>query len=101
MSDGLKLEPATEAALLAAYGTERPIAEAARRDKKERAMSADPNDGRRLRATGRTTQFNVNMKPDIKTSIQRAAKRDGIPVTVWIERAALAYMAKGEGHGKK
>ena len=100
MSDGLKLEPATEAALLAAYGTERPIAEAARRDKKERAMSADPNDGRRLRATGRTTQFNVNMKPDVKTSIQHAAKRAGIPVTVWIERAALAYMAKGEGHGK-
>jgi hypothetical protein len=28
-------------------------------------------------------------------------KRAGIPVTVWIERAALAYMAKGEGHGKK
>jgi hypothetical protein len=54
-----------------------------------------------LRATGRTTQFNVNMKPDIKTSIQQAAKRAGIPVTVWIERAALAYMAKGEGHGKK
>lgn len=98
MSATLKLEPAAEAALLAAYGGARPITEATRRDKKEKAMNADPNDGRRLRATGRTAQFNVNMKPDLKAAIGQAARRAGIPVTVWIEQAALAYM-KGEKNG--
>jgi hypothetical protein len=63
-------------------------------------MSADPNDGRRLRATGRTTQFNVNMKPDVKTSIQHAAKRAGIPVTVWIECGARVH-GKGRGAAGK
>lgn len=43
-------------------------------------------DGRSLRATGRTEQFNVNMRPDLKHCIAERAKAEGIPVTVWVER---------------
>jgi hypothetical protein len=93
----LKLEPETEAALLAAYGPiEAPIAEAKRRDRMEKKMAANPNDGRRLRATGRTSQFNVNMKPEVKAAIAQAARSAGIPITVWIERAALAFLKDGK-----
>ena len=81
-----------ERALLAAYRDDAPIKEAKRRGKKEKEMRVRPDDGRRLRATGRTAQFNVNMKPAIKAMIVKTAKEAGVPVTVWIERAALAYM---------
>jgi hypothetical protein len=101
MSHALKLEPEAEAALLAAYGpTEPPLAEAKRRDRAEKRMGANPQDGRRLRATGRTAQFNVNMKPDVKAAIAHAARRAGVPVTVWIERVALAAIVT-EGKGGK
>jgi predicted HicB family RNase H-like nuclease len=85
-----------EAALMAAYRDDAPIKEAKRRGKKEREMRVRPTDGRRLRATGRTAQFNVNMKPEVKAAIVRAAHKGGIPITEWIERAALAYMGHTE-----
>jgi hypothetical protein len=83
-----------EAALMAAYRDDAPIKEAKRRGKKEREMRVRPDDGRRLRATGRTAQFNVGMKPDVKAAIMRAAHKAGIPMTEWIERAALAYVGQ-------
>lgn len=88
-------DKAIEAALLAAYGDNEPAREAVRRGKAERKMTVKPEDGRRKRATGRTAQFNVMMKPDVKAAISKAAHRAGIPVTVWIEQAARAYMGKG------
>ena len=101
MSHALKLEPEAEAALLAAYGAnEPPLAEAKRRDRTEKRMAANPQDGRRLRATGRTAQFNVNMKPDVKAGIAQAARRAGVSVTVWIERVVLAAMAAESKGGK-
>jgi hypothetical protein len=81
-----------EAALMAAYRTDAPIKEATRRGKKEREMRVRPDDGRRLRATGRTVQFNVGMKPEVKAAIFKAAHRAELSATEWIERAALAYM---------
>jgi hypothetical protein len=83
-----------EAALMAAYRDDAPIKEAERRDKKERAMRLRPDDGRRARRTGRTKQFNCKMKPELHKAIVAAARQAGIPVTVWIERAALAYMGQ-------
>ena len=98
MNRALKLEPAAEAALLAAYGaTEPPLAEAKRRDRTEKKMTANPLDGRRLRATGRTAQLNVNCKPEVKAAIAMAAKRAGQPITVWLERVVLAAIAAEGG----
>src|SRR5262245_4510146 len=59
---------------------------------KKKETRVRPDDGRRLKATGRTAQFNVNMKPAVKAAIIKAARKAGISVTVWIEQAALAYM---------
>jgi predicted HicB family RNase H-like nuclease len=84
-----------EAALMAAYGDAEPGREAARRGKAERKMTVKPEDGRRKRATGRTAQFNVMMKPEVKAAISKAAHRAGKPVTQWIEDAALAFLGKG------
>jgi predicted HicB family RNase H-like nuclease len=86
-----------DAALAAAYGdpTAGPAQEARRRGKAERKMTVKPEDGRRKRATGRTVQFNVMMKPDLKKRIATAAHRAGVSVTQWVEMAALAYMSRG------
>jgi hypothetical protein len=81
-----------DAALLQAFGEVAPAREAARRAKAERKMTVRPEDGRRKRATGRTVQFNVMMKPNVKAAISKAAHKAGVPVTVWIELAALAYI---------
>lgn len=88
-------EDGTDAALMAAYGADALGQEATRRGKGERKMAVKPEDGRRKRATGRTTQFNVMMKPSVKEKIAKAAHRAGISATEWIELAALAYMGKG------
>jgi len=81
-----------DAALARAYGDVEPVREATRRGKAERKMAVRPDDGRRKRATGRTVQFNVMMKPNVKAAIAKAAHKAGVPVTVWIEIAALAYI---------
>lgn len=81
-----------DAALAEAFGEAAPAREAVRRGKAERKMTVRPDDGRRKRATGRTVQFNVMMKPDVKAAISKAAHQAGKPVTEWIELAALAYI---------
>lgn len=79
-------------ALFEAFGPADPAREAARRSRAESKMKVRPDDGRRKRATGRTVQFNVMMKPELKTAISKAAHKAGKPVTEWIELAARAYM---------
>ena len=71
--------------------------EAQRRGKAERKMTVRADDGRRKKATGRSVQFNVRMKRDIREAIFKAAHKAGVPVTEWIERAALAYLGKARG----
>jgi hypothetical protein len=83
-----------EAALTAAYMDEAPIKEAKRRGKKEREMRVRPDDGSKLRATGRTVQLNVNAKPDVKQAAVRAAHKAGISLTALVENALLAYIAQ-------
>lgn len=42
-------------------------------------------DGRSLRATGRTEQFNFKSKPDIKIAAMQAAKAEGLTIAEWME----------------
>ena len=43
-------------------------------------------DGRSLRATGRTEQLNVNIRPDLKLAITEHVKSDGVKIVDWVER---------------
>jgi predicted HicB family RNase H-like nuclease len=53
-------------------------------------------DRRSLRATGRTEQFNFRVRADLKADIQEAARKAGIGVAEWLERAAEAMLKAGE-----
>ncbi len=44
-------------------------------------------DGRSLRATGRTEQLNVNIRPELKLAITEHVKSEGIKIVDWVERA--------------
>ena len=43
-------------------------------------------DGRSLRATGRTEQLNVNIRPELKLAITEHVKSEGIKIVDWVER---------------
>jgi hypothetical protein len=49
-------------------------------------------DGRSLRATGRTAQFNFKCTPEIKALVHETADREGLTVAEWMERAVLAVL---------
>lgn len=49
-------------------------------------------DGRSLRATGRTAQFNFKCAPDIKALVHKAVEREGVTVAEWMERAMQAAL---------
>lgn len=70
------------------------ITDTGKRRKREKRMALSPDDGRRKRATGRTKQFNVNMKPDLHKQIVQRSRRHGIPITVLVERAMSALIAE-------
>jgi hypothetical protein len=87
------------AAFDAAYGSDPGLVEMAKPAKRraaEKRIALRPDDGRRKRATGRTVQFNVNMRPEIKEKIVKAARQGDMSVTAWIEQAALAYLETKE-----
>jgi hypothetical protein len=71
--------------------------------RKAREMKNGPKkpDGRMLKATGRTVQFNIKMKPELKERIADVSYRHGLAVTAFIEQAAEAFIAKLEGKGGK
>jgi hypothetical protein len=50
-----------------------------RRDKAERKMTVRPDNGRCKRATGRTVQFNIVMKPNLKAAVSKAAHKTAYP----------------------
>ncbi len=70
------------------------ITDASKRRKREKRMALSPDDGRRKRATGRTKQFNVNMKPELHKQIVQRSRRHGISITVMVERAMAALIAE-------
>ena len=43
-------------------------------------------DGRSLRATGRTEQLNVNIRPELKLAIAEHVKAEGGKIVDWVER---------------
>jgi predicted HicB family RNase H-like nuclease len=63
-------------------------AERKAREKKARGIA----DGRSLKAKGRTTQFNVMIKPEIKQAIVERAAKEGISMADLTERAFLLVL---------
>jgi uncharacterized protein (DUF1778 family) len=53
-------------------------------------------DGRSLRATGRTAQFNFRSRADLKGAVQEAAKANGMTVAEWMELAIEAALANAK-----
>lgn len=52
-------------------------------------------DGRSLRATGRTEQFNIRMRGELRAQIKKAADDAGISVAEWVEIATLSALGRG------
>lgn len=49
-------------------------------------------DGRSLRTTGRTAQFNFRSRAELKSAVQDAAKANGMTVAEWMEHAIEAAL---------
>jgi hypothetical protein len=92
-----------DAALAEAFGSAPEAAEMvapAVRRAKEKRMRLSPDDGRRKRRTGRTAQFNVKMRPDLKAQIVRASRDHRLLIAELVEQALTAYLATMEArHG--
>ena len=63
---------------------------AERKEKEKKARSVV--DGRSLRATGRTAQFNFKCTPEIKALVHETADSESLTVAEWMERAVLAAL---------
>ena len=84
--------------LRTAFGGRRPTAaDAEKRGKLERRLAANPEDGRRKRATGRTKAFNCKMKPDLHKRIVQASRKHGRSITAMCEQAFVDFLTKLEG----
>jgi predicted HicB family RNase H-like nuclease len=64
----------------------------AARKTRQKRLSAS-TDGRSLRASGRTEQFNFRSSPGLKKSAQNAAAGRGITLAEWMEEAVEAKIA--------
>jgi hypothetical protein len=53
-------------------------------------------DGRTLRVTGRTTQFNFKCRDEIKRGVEAAAAQEGITKAEWLERVIEAALGARE-----
>jgi hypothetical protein len=88
-----------DAQLAAAYGADREVADMGKpsvRRAREKRNAISPDDGRRKRKTGRTAQFNVKMKPDLKRRIVQASRDNRMAISVLAEEAFLVYLARLE-----
>jgi hypothetical protein len=75
------------------------VAPAARRAR-EKQMRLSPTDGRRRRRTGRTAQFNVKMRAELKEQVVRASRDHRLLIAELVEQALMAYLATlGARHG--
>jgi hypothetical protein len=68
-----------------------------KRRKRERGMRLSPDDGRRKRATGRTKQFNCDMRPELHRRIVQASRLSGKTIVRICEEAFSAYLAHLKG----
>jgi hypothetical protein len=88
-----------DAMLDAAYSGDKEVADMAKpevRRARERKHALDPNDGRRKRATGRTAQFNLKVKPELKRRMIVACRQSGKPIAVIVEELFADYCARVE-----
>jgi hypothetical protein len=60
----------------------------------------DAVDGRSLRATGRTAQFNFRCSEGLKAKATAAAREAGITLAEWMERAVDAAIAAQNGQSE-
>jgi hypothetical protein len=70
-------------------------ANTSKKDRKtKRKTIAGTVDGRRLKATGRTEQFNFRARSEVKAKAHEAAEKAGITIAEWMELAVEAYLAQ-------
>jgi hypothetical protein len=85
-----------DAALAEAFGaapeTVEMVTPAVRRAR-EKQMRLSPMDGRRRRKTGRTAQFNVKMRADLKARVVQASRDHRLKIAELVEQALTAYLA--------
>jgi hypothetical protein len=65
---------------------------AARKGRQKRL--SDAVDGRSLKATGRTEQFNFKSMPGLKDRARAAAEREGVSLAVWMERVVQSALGE-------
>jgi hypothetical protein len=58
------------------------------------------DDGRTLRVSGRTEQFNWKCLPKLKAACVEAAKDDGVTIAEWMEEAILSKLKRCPMCGK-
>lgn len=66
-----------------------------RQRKISQAVNPIAKDGRSLRASGRTAQFNFKALPGLREAAQKAAEREGITLAEWMENAVKAALGEG------
>ena len=77
-----------DATLAKAYGVNAPSPEAEAKARRAREKTIiNPSDGRRKKFTGRTVQFNVKVKPDLKKRVVQASRTHGLAMTHFAEQA--------------
>jgi len=69
------------------------MATPAARKAREKRMRLSPSDGRRKRKTGRTAQFNVKIRADLKTKVVQASRDHRLFIAELVEQALTAYLA--------
>jgi hypothetical protein len=67
----------------------------ARKKKEKQIRSAV--DGRTLKVTGRTEQFNFKSREGLKRRVSEAAADEGVTIAEWMERAVEAALKAREG----
>ncbi|MGA7325563.1 MAG: hypothetical protein WBX25_14000 [Rhodomicrobium sp.] len=73
---------------LLAKGFGSPKKERKKREKQVRSTV----DGRTLKVTGRTEQFNFKAREDVKRRVVEAAKEDGLAIAQWMEQIIEAAL---------
>lgn len=86
-------DPAAIAKMRAQWKQTRKDTPKERKQREQKIRSAV--DGRSLKATGRTEQFNFKCREGTKIQVTEAAKADGLTIAEWMERAIEKALAIG------
>ncbi|MCV0371745.1 hypothetical protein [Filomicrobium sp.] len=84
--------------MAAAKANFHPVIDNSRKGRKARHQAVSrAKDGRSLRATGRTEQFNFKSTPGLKKQAQAAAQKQGLTLAEWMENAVKAALGVDGG----